>query len=206
MITTGNKVLIVTGGVSVLILALLFLVYPLFRGGDAPESLEEISQITPPSELQALPSDQAIQFNGGEIIQPFVEEPMTNDIAVQRAEIERTTRLFAERFGSYSNYSGFDNISSLQSLMTPSMIDYTNGLAEQNDRGTTSSEYFGVSTKLLGIKIDVFSESNQATVDIIVQEQVQQGLKGEIEVRTRDGRVELLYRNGKWLVNGLFYT
>ena len=206
MITTGNKALIVTGGISVLILALVFLIYPLFRGGGDSEEQISDTQIIPPSQLQVLPSDQGLQGNGGEVIQPFAGEPMTNDIAAQRAEIERTTRLFVERFGSYSNYSGFENISSILSLMTPSMQNYANGLADTDDRGSSSSEYYGVTTRLLGLNIDIFIENDVALVDIIVQEQIQQGLQGEIELLNREGRVELLYQNQKWLVHGLFYN
>ncbi len=201
-----NKILIVIGGSIVLLIAFIFLIYPLITNTEpAIPPVEDINPIVSPNQLiPKSPDSTSNTANGTDVIDPVSNEGLSMNEASQRSEVERLSRFFVERFGSYSNFSNFENIMSLNTLMTNSMKDYAQVIMASNlDVG---SEYFGITTRIIGIKIDQFNAESTARVLITVQEQKQIGLNGEIETLLKDGRIDLVYREGKWLVNGLFYN
>jgi hypothetical protein len=165
-----------------------------------------VAPIADPSLLQPLPSDlpeesAALQNP----VQPLGNGSATlNTEAASRAEVERTTRLFVERFGSYSNFSNFENITSLQGIMTDSMRSYARTFMQQDPQNATAG-YSGVNTRLIGLRISQFELNASATVEITVLEEKQAGLSAPVETRYRDGRVELRFQGGQWLIHGLFY-
>ena len=205
--STGNKILIVVGGVFVLLLVFSVLVYPLLQDDQLPPPPEV--DLNLPQDLQPLPSDQALPSvieQTGTVLEPVTGEDMSSTEASQRAEVERLTRLFVERFGSYSNFSNFENITSIQGFMTSSMKQYAESFLDQETDSSLTADYYGVTTRLISLRIRDFSSESSATVEIIVQQEVQDGLNEEIVKSSRDGTVELIYRNGEWLIDGLFYN
>lgn len=205
-----SRIIIVVGGGVVLILLILAVAYPLFLGSDEEEfPVADTIEIQSPSEIEALPSDDSVEPRSRSITSQDITEPVEptiTDEQSQRAEIERISRTFIERFGSYSNYSTFETIDALDSLLTLSMRTYVDSVVEDHMLNRSLSEYFGVSTKLLSFRLDRFVLSGSATANITIQQEEQRGLDGEIQKTVRDGRVELVYSNGKWLINGLFYN
>lgn len=125
--------------------------------------------------------------------------------SAQRAEAERTTRTFVETYGSYSNFSNFTNITSLEPFMTESMKAYARGQIKTNAQPSVN-EYTGVTSQLISLSVKTFELSKQAAVSFTVQQETQAGFTSPIKTTYRDGRVELLYQQGRWLVNGLFYN
>ncbi len=195
--------MIVVGGIAVLIVLIVFILYPLFRSDEEPVV------VAPPPDIQQLnivplQPDQP-PVGPDEIFDPINGEVLTQGDATARAEIERTTRLFTERFGSYSNFSNFSNVTSLEGLMTESMRVYAQGSVGEisND---LSADYYGVTTRLMSLKITEFVSESNATVSVIVREEVQPGLTAPIETKHKDGKVELKYLDGIWLVDGVYYN
>lgn len=208
-----SKVLIVTGGGIVLIAVLLIVAYPLFRSApDENQALNDLPELISPSTLTPLPPDTIV--NNGDSSQQTRQFPADSSAETglsmeensQRAEIERVSRLFAERFGSYSNYSNFSNLDSLSSFSTPSMINYINTTVRAEQGANQGGSYYGVTTRVIRAVIDSYQPQVSASVNISVQQEVQNGIQASIERSIHDGRVDLLYQNGKWLVNGIFYS
>lgn len=202
---TPMKRLMLVISVGILLLALVvFIVYPLFRSDEPAEVVVEPDPVT---KLQPLPPDQPVAITEEQVvIEPLNGEVAEKDEVAARAEVERLTRLFVERFGSYSNFSNFANISSLEAFMTSSMLNYSQGFISDNVNTSPVSGYYGVTTTLIGLKVVKLNLGSSAVVNIIVQEDVQDGLDGEVIKVHKDGRVEFRYSGGKWLVHGLYYN
>jgi hypothetical protein len=207
--STGNKILLAIGGVLIIALIVVFFILPFFRTNteDLPEFPQPAQQ---PQELVPLPSDQDISTslpaNTDQVLEPVTGEQMPMSEAAQRAEVERLTRLFVERFGSYSNFSNFENITSIEQFMTDSMKSYAEQFKQTGADSSLTADYYGVTTRLINSRISSFEPESAAVVDIIVQQEVQDGLNAEIQRSNRDGRVELAYQEGEWLISGLFYN
>ena len=205
---TPVQILFLVIGSGLVLLALVaFILYPVFKSDEEPVVVAPVVVVDPVTELVPLPPDQlpAATIQEQVVIEPLAGESMAKNEAVSRGEVERLTRLFVERFGSYSNFSNFSNVSSLESFMTPSMLAYAQSFVESESVGTISG-YYGVTTSIIGLKIDSINFDSNATVNIIVQEAIQDGFNADVQRRNRDGRVELVYSGGKWLVDGVYYN
>ena len=204
--TPVQRLFLVIGSGLVLLALVSFILYPVFKSEEEPVVVAPVV-VDPVTELDPLPPDQPLAATTQEqvVIEPLAGESMAKNEAVSRGEVERLTRLFVERFGSYSNFSNFSNVSSLESFMTPSMLAYAQSFVESESVGTISG-YYGVTTSIIGLKIDSINFDSNATVNIIVQEAIQDGFNADVQRRNRDGRVELVYSGGKWLVDGVYYN
>lgn len=202
--TPAQRLLIVLGGSLMLIMLAVFIVYPIFRQPEpaaapvAQPTIQDPSTLTPVEIGSNLPATQ------NETINPTPEAPVSE--TAQRAEVERLSRLFVERFGSYSNYSNFENITSLYPFMTASMRAYADGLKKEPQNGQGASDYYGVTSTVVSLNTKSFAVRDTASVNFVIQQETQQGLSGEITAAFRDGRVELVYEDGQWKVDGLFYN
>ncbi len=199
--TPAQRIMIVIGGCLVLVVFALFIIYPAFQ--KAPDTTSDTTPtITDPSSLNPLPvTDTSTTSNTTVITETKTE---LSDSA-QRAEAERLSRLFIERFGSYSNFSNFENITSLEAFMTPAMLSYVETLKKQPAEQSVGS-YNGVTTTVISLTTTSFTAKSKATVSFVVQQESQNGLDAPITSEFRDGRIELKYADGQWLVDGVFYN
>ncbi len=200
--TPATRLLLVLSGCLVLFLAVVFLVYPYFRSEPEAEG-PVVTTPVDPSTLIPLPADQPVAL--APIDQPVVEQPLANNESIQRAEAERLTRTFVETYGSYSNFSDFSNVTSLEPFMTESMVAYARSQRQSSEKQSVN-DYYGVTSQLISLNVTKFELSKVATLNFVIQQETQAGLTAPIQTSYRDGRVELVYLDGHWLVNGVFYN
>lgn len=199
-LSTSSRVYIVVGSGIILLGLVAFIIYPLFFSGSSDNEQSSPVVIQDRTQVQPLPASNIIESSDAET---NIEQDSSNSTeAAQKSQIETTTRLFVERFGSYSNYSDFENIKSLFSMMTGDMKAYSQTIINQ---GVDRNDYNSVITTLITYNLASFNESSSAIADITIQEQRQVEVNGETEVNIKQGRVELVYQSGKWLVDRLFY-
>jgi len=203
--TPSQRLLIIIGGCLILLLLGVFIIYPAFRSNEpAPSEANVPSRIIDPSTINPLPVDSTPTANTGTTAIE-TETPVISD-AAQRAEVERLSRLFIERFGSYSNFSNFENITSMEPFMTRTMLSYAQTLKVSKTDSQTVGQYVGVTATVISLNTTQFSASNSATVSFVINQETQNGLNAPIESAYRDGRLELEYVGGQWLVDGIFYN
>lgn len=202
--STSSRLLIVIGGVLVLLAFAAFVAYPLFLRQAPAQPEVQVPVVQEPSQLQPLSTDP---LPGQNAIAPVdvTPQPAANTEAAQKAEVERLTRLFVERFSSYSNYSNFENITSLDSFMTDSMRSYAKTLMKAQNQNQEAGSYYGVTTQLMSLRFEDFTLGKSANVAFTVKQDVQDGLNAPVQSSFKDGTLNLVYNEGTWLVQGLFY-
>ena len=201
--TPAQRLLIVIGGCLILAVLSVFILYPLFRSAETPAEAQPTPTITDPSVLTPLPSVSAPAPVDSTVITPAPAAETSVD--ARRAEVERLTRLLVELFGSYSNFSNFENITSMEPFMTSAMKRYAETL-KKAESGQSVTDYYGVTSTIISLTTAKFEAKQKATVNFVIQQETQQGLEGEIQSVYRDGRLELVYQDNGWLVDGLFYN
>ncbi len=203
-----QKILLFTLGITVFIGLGIFILYPIFANPNT-DDIVTVEVVPAPSDLTPLPPNNTIiENNTNTVLEPLTGEAMEKDEAITRSEIEQLVRFFVERFGTYSNFD-YDFTRSINGFMTNSMQTYAATQVQairQGDAGRPVTDYFGVSTRILSVKITSLIQDQSATASIIVQQEVQDGINTPITVSRGDGRVDLVYQNGQWLVDGLFYN
>lgn len=108
-------------------------------------------------------------------------------------------RVFVERFGSYSTESGYTNIDDVMSLTTVELQGRLQSLLEAAQKGA-QSDYYGVSTRLMGSKAEATSETSM-TYKMLTQRQESFDSPANTSVRYQDIRVVLTKSGENWLVS-----
>lgn len=170
------------GGVLIIILLMLLLLKELRR--DEVTVTEGIGSVGVDIESLPVIKNPVETAQSGEV---DTETP-NREVASLETELTRLSASFAERFGSYSNESGFENVSDLYVLMTQSLQawvanTYVTQLHAQHPR---AEGYYNVSTKAISVKKNILDEEN-GIADFMVLTQ-----RSEVEGQ---GTPKILYQN-----------
>ncbi len=126
--------------------------------------------------------------------------PSATGIAVAAPSSASTVaRVFVERFGSYSTESGYTNIDDVMSLTTKDLQGRLQSLLEAAQK-EAQSDYYGVSTRLMGSKTEVTAETSM-TYKMSTQRQESFDSPANTSVRYQDIRVVLTKSGDSWLVS-----
>lgn len=111
------------------------------------------------------------------------------------------TSSFAERFGSFSNQSDFQNIRDLFPFMTESMKNWAENYIEAQRAGMNVEIYYGITTKAISRKFLDFSE-NSAKVLVSTQRRESTGAMTNERIVYQDMELELVKAGEEWKVDG----
>jgi len=137
-----------------------------------PQNNNELTNSTPPPTLTA-------------------EEKM-------RGFLIKTSAAFAERFGSYSNQSNFENLLDLKMLMTERMQNWVDSLVVAGN--SNSGVYYGITTRTLNTEIKKVSE-DAAEVSVSTQRQESVGAEVNSKVYYQDVLISFVKEGGLWKVD-----
>lgn len=109
---------------------------------------------------------------------------------------------FAERFGSYSNDSDYENVTKLMIYMSESMKSWADQyIQEQQQANPPGSEYYGIITKALSTNT-VSLEEGKGTAEFTVSTQRRENSGGEeANVFYQDITIKFVKEKGNWRVN-----
>ena len=116
-------------------------------------------------------------------------------------EVESLARLFVERMGSYSTQSDFQNIDDVRKFMTPRVLQWAEELKEKE---VDISVYQAVETRVLTVELLEWAPDSSAVIKTSTQRQ-EQSDAGITRIYYQDAEVHLVYRNGGWLVDGIYW-
>lgn len=120
------------------------------------------------------------------------------------ASAQTVSRIFVERFGSYSTESDYANVSDVLGLATPALQARLQALAEEA-RQNAGGAYYGVSTKVITTK----TESENAEVTVIAmttQRKESFDSPGNTSVRYQDITLTLKHVGEDWLVDAFTWA
>ncbi|MDD5043523.1 MAG: hypothetical protein PHD51_02525 [Patescibacteria group bacterium] len=143
---------------------------------------------------------------------PAVEIPKQGIVIVEeeRPDVSNLVKLasaFAERFGSYSNQSDFNNIRDLQIFMTDSMEEWSESFIEDSRvKSGDSSIYYGITTKALKAELSEYDEAG-GTAEILVKTQRREAMgdTGNAKIYYQDILIKLKKEGDIWKINGAWW-
>ncbi len=135
----------------------------------------------------------------------IVAENNTGDLYgeedLTEVDLKKLASSFAERFGSYSNQSRYDNLRDLKLFMSDSMKSWTDKFIEEKMNEEYSGEYYGISTKAVVSTVDNFDLSN-GVASATVETQRIEGREGEEDnVFYQNLKVNFVKNNKNWVVD-----
>jgi len=87
-----------------------------------------------------------------------VNLPQSIKEAQEQSSLLARAFTFSEKFGSFSNQSGFENLEDLKVMMTPKMINWTNQYIAESLKQQGATDYLGITTKSLSVNINYQTE------------------------------------------------
>ncbi|MDD5071400.1 MAG: hypothetical protein PHQ42_01560 [Patescibacteria group bacterium] len=122
---------------------------------------------------------------------------------ITRENLKRMAAFFAERFGSYSNHSNYNNIFDLKIFMTGSMQVWADKFVEETKAGRGASDvYYGVTTKAVAAEISGIDEgAGRAEILVKTQKREASGTMENSLVSYQDILLFFIEENNFWKVD-----
>ncbi len=176
--------------IGLIILILLFLLLWLWLAL-RPKSVEPTPEPVATPEQLKIPEEKAPSLT---------EELLKKEQETRSGSAGATTvsKMFVERYGSYSNEAKFQNLVDVLPLMTDAFAQETRAFIASS---TPPETYYGVTTRVLTIDVEAMDESaGAATVLMQTQREIAQGSTQNSSVSYQEIRLELEKEAGVWKV------
>ncbi|PIS04948.1 MAG: hypothetical protein COT81_03680 [Candidatus Buchananbacteria bacterium CG10_big_fil_rev_8_21_14_0_10_42_9] len=188
-ISRRNKIIIaILVVIVILVIAIIFLT----RSDDGPAVNTNQSEQSQTFQRLTPNNDFGVELGSGAVVQPEQVETGSALLAVART--------FAERYGSYSNQSDFENLKDVQALMTEDFVRQTQALINQSALGQNTEVYQGVTTKVVSAKIISLSDAN-AQVMASVQRKDARESTVNYQLKYQNLLLDMVKIGDGWLVN-----
>ena len=130
--------------------------------------------------------------------------PSVPDGPVKQADLEAdlkaTARIFAERFGSYSNESNYANFDTLADLVTPKLKSELE--AQKAGLAAAGNVYRGITTKALAAEITTYDATlGQAEITVVTQRQEAEGSSSNLSVYYQSLNLKLSRNANAWKID-----
>jgi hypothetical protein len=193
-LSVGTKIIILVV-IGIVVIAAVVLGFLYFTRQEAPEPEQPIVNETQP------PPRQPIQT--GPEQRPELNLPELSPEEKSKEQIQTLARIFAERYGSFSNQGNFQNLSGIEELLTENMKSYVkNQKAQLAEKYPADGEYYGVTTVAPIVRTLNFTE-NSATILVITQRR--ETRDNETRNFDQEIKVEFKKQNGEWLIDGAYW-
>ena len=141
-------------------------------------------------------------------IYPDVNQPFnTNQPAINAEEMEKVSLTtiannFAERYGTFSNQSNYDNLTNLKSLMTKYFWSITDQYIKESMAANPDiSVYHGFTTKALSTQIIEFQMYSKAQFKISTQRTEATETPDNTTTFYQDIIIKFIWEDNDWKVN-----
>lgn len=178
---------------GIVILVLLFFLFKKKLPTGSSSSTNQAEQQSP-GETPGVGSGQNIPPPPAVVVPPHEYTP-------EEQTVRQTSRIFVERFASYSNQNDNAHLEDAALLATARMQSWL-----ETQKLEMSRDYEGVTTEVLQMSITRL-EATRATVSINTQQTLFTRTDGELKktIVQKKGRVELVKQGDSWKVDGFFW-
>jgi hypothetical protein len=192
-------------GIGIIVLGALILfaiVYVLFfhnfNQDNQAQTPSSVDTATTPAKVEARPEIPA---------SAVAQIPKLTKAQIGQEELKRKSMLFAERLGSYSNQSTYQNLEDLKIFMTDNMLRWATDFVAKRLADTGDSQtYFGVSTKAVSAEVIKFDDANGiAEIDVSTQRNESTATVSNSKTYGQHLDVKLKKINGDWKIDSAIW-
>ena len=181
--------------ILIIILALIILIGLVYFMFLAPAP-EEPPAVNPPAAANKLPVPEVVTD---------VTPPPARREAVTEDDLKRLASSFVERYGSYSNQSGYANTRELEIFMSQSMKAWANNYVEQaRSQNKPTDIYYGLTTKSVVVITKQFDEyAGRAEFNVQTQRKESTAVGANFRTFQQNALVAMIKEGGAWKVDGV---
>ncbi|MDD2258078.1 MAG: hypothetical protein PHN43_02630 [Patescibacteria group bacterium] len=160
----------------------------------APTSTLPLAEADPVEAPQTTPSDRPRNYQAYDISQEAAYQVSVYDA-------EKRAQLFAERFGSFSNQSNYNNIADVTILMTPSMRLWAENYLAELRQQPYDGDYYGIISNVVFTEILNYNEAEESiSFAVTTERQETKGLDSSEPYRQVID-IDLIKDGNDWLVD-----
>lgn len=122
------------------------------------------------------------------------------------SDLEKRSKFFAERFGTYSNQSDYSNFTELEMFMTKDFADWSKLYSANLKKNSPDfSSYYGISTRALTANIKKFDEEGKEAEIYVLTDRTE--TQGDLKSESRREGITLNFEKvGRdWLVDAAYW-
>jgi hypothetical protein len=112
----------------------------------------------------------------------------------------RLARIFAERYGTFSNRNNFDNITALEPFMTEAFRQQSAEYISDQQANGIPEEYYGITTTVASLELAEYTEGETATVRVATR-RIETKSTQDPTVFTQYAQVHFENVSGSWKVS-----
>lgn len=190
MLTKTQKIIILVVSFVVIVGLIVWVVFGLL--GDKEEDVKELPQV-----------EEAIKVDTGKKLAELMPEVSEEEKKEFSAQI--LARVFAEKFGTYSNHQSYQSILDSQKMMTGSMKAWSDSFVKQlkKNKGDQFDAYYGISTSALKVEI---VELNESSAEFLVKcQRTEYPEAGQPVVYNQDLKLNLIKIDNDWKVSAAYW-
>ena len=126
---------------------------------------------------------------------------------INQDDLARIASAFAERFGSFSNQSDYENIRDLKLFMSSKMQTWAdNYISQAQANHQQTAIYYGITTKAISTEVKQFnSESGQAEILIKNQRKEATGTTINASIFYQDIIIKFVREKGAWKIDSAIW-
>lgn len=125
------------------------------------------------------------------------QEPL--DLTGYEEDASTIARVFVERFGSFSNHSAYENVSSVMDISTSSLQSRLDDLVNSTS-ADNGAVYYGVSTYVVSITQKEVTETLEV-LSVLTQREESIDSPSNTTVKYQTMEITLVKEGGEWLVD-----
>lgn len=192
-------ILIILFGAAIIVGIVYIIFFYDFKTKELEQPLAEIEVQKPASQEPQLPADTVADRSESNALKDFGEQ------AYGREFLKRMAVSFAERFGSYSNHSNYNNVVDLKIFMTRGMQVWADNFVDKARSGKENIDiYYGITTKAISSDIKTFDdEVGQAEILVKTQRRESTGSMGNATTFYQNILIKFIKEGGAWKVNSV---
>lgn len=127
-----------------------------------------------------------------------------SDEEKEKGFLTKTASAFAERFGSYSNQSNYENLTDLKYFMTTKMKKWVDNKVASKDYSKSNDIYYGITTRAMKAEIKSLG-STTALINVKTQRQEFVGADMNSKVSYRDISITFKKEGNVWKVDSAYW-
>jgi len=152
------------------------------------------TQNTGANQVNRLPAQTTNDFSNSVTSgQVTIAKPTSEEIDKNAAKA--VAKVFAERFGSFSNQNGYQNIKEVEDITTDALYS---GLSSYMSTKQDESKYYGITTKVISSSIKSWGSSNSTLLLGSLRAEIKDGTTTQ---KNQDMEVTLTKSGSSWLVS-----
>jgi len=191
MLTKTQKIIILAVSFIVIAGLIVWLVFGLLGN----KNVETIHELSPSSETTKVDTGKKLAE-----LMPEISEEEKKEFSAQVL-----ARVFAEKFGTYSNHQSYQSILDSQQMMTSSMKSWSSSFVVKlkKTKGDQFDDYYGISTSAL--KVEVVELDEDSAEFLVKCQRTEYPEAGQPVVYNQNLKLNLIKIDNDWKVSAAYW-